>query len=155
MALPVASFRMGRTGLWTFIGILALHLVAIRYLTIEHPYLLSDPRHIAVALWRRFMRQYWWSRYVYGPAYVFLELVLVKQLASCIGAVRTVAFIIATALAVVPSPLVEPRYFVVPTVLFLEYCLAKQQHKAIMYYHFSWLVFLSCLFFLTKTHFIW
>lgn len=155
MALPALSLRIGRIGIWSFIGISALHLVTIRYMTIEHPYLLSDPRHIAVALWRRFMRRYWWCRYVYGPAYVFVELVLAKRLVSCIGIVRTIGFIIATAIAVIPSPLVEPRYFVVPAVLFLEYCLAKEQHKATLYYHSAWILLLGVLFFLTKTHYIW
>jgi alpha-1,2-glucosyltransferase len=114
-----------------------LGLVAVHFNTIIHPYTLADNRHYVFYVFR-IMRLYPAIKYLAVPVYYLCAWLTVQSLASpSIGQEASqrkrenrptndkadrqpcqVSFIIiwlaTTALSVVTAPLVEPRYFIIP-----------------------------------------
>lgn len=86
------------------------------FFTIEHPYLLADNRHFTFYIWRKWFRRHWICRYVVAPFYLYCFYLIrcsVKHIASHI----TLLSLLAIAAVLVPLPLFETRYFIVPFVL--------------------------------------
>jgi len=84
----------------------------------EHKFLLSDNRHYTFYIWKLLFRRDPLLRYAYVPVYWFSGWRLWQALVSrqkdvlwCAG------YVLATALVLVPSPLLEFRYFIVPYLL--------------------------------------
>nr|CDS26989.1 hypothetical transcript [Hymenolepis microstoma] len=96
-----------------------LIIIMIHFFTYEHPYLLSDNRHYTFYIWSRFFRRFPEVKYTFAPLY------LVSGSYVCSGLqggmisefLTTLGFLIATALAIVPAGLVEPRYFITPFII--------------------------------------
>ena len=78
-----------------------------------HPYLLADNRHLSSAAWRHLFSRHWAQRYLYVPAYA-LALWLLRQALGRQSAIWAMGYAVAVALVLVPSPLIEARYFVLP-----------------------------------------
>ena len=115
---------------------------AVKYGTIIHPYLVSDNRHWTNFIWRRLL-----SRSLIGVPIKFL-LVPVHSLAVMAvgvnlkeerGLVWVLGYFATCASVLIPSPLIEPRYYVLPLTLFLLNC--KITKKSIVSYQFA--VFLA------------
>lgn len=98
---------------------------AVHRWTFVHLYLLSDNRHYTFYWWARLWGPKLWLRLAASPAYVALAAVSLARLAAAhggrweIGTLRAAAWAVCAAAAVIPSRLVEPRYFVTPAVMFL------------------------------------
>ncbi len=98
--------------------------VCVRWGTLAHPFLLADNRHLPFYLWRRLISPFPAAKYLYLPLYAAAAALADASLARAAragGALATVGqplaragFYLCTAAALVPSPLIEPRYFVVP-----------------------------------------
>lgn len=109
--------------------------------TYEHPFLLSDNRHYTFYVWRKFYRLHASARYLLIPAYCisgwlnscalssmgFIFFARMKRysfvllvLGRNVPFLLVLGFCIAAVLTLVPSPLLEFRYFIIP---FLFYCI--------------------------------
>ena len=81
--------------------------------TVVHPYLLADNRHYAFYLWRRILR-FRAARYMLGPIAAYVLWALHDAIEECHGRLWLLGFVACTAIATVPSPLFELRYFILP-----------------------------------------
>lgn len=105
-------------------------LFTIKYIienfTVVHPFLLADNRHYTFYIYKRiFLLNY--SSYFLAPIYHFAIWNTVTCLASAnnnpsLGWVSVLAYFFSICLTVIPSPLFEPRYYIVPLVIFKIYC---------------------------------
>lgn len=130
------------SSLTTLISLLLFMLTAavvVKYNTIVHPFTLADNRHYVFYIFRILMRP-WWIRYAVIPAYALCAWLCIRALAS-FGTMKAAnpseatkqdaldspesgsngprtAFVLAwlatTTLQLVTAPLVEPRYFILP-----------------------------------------
>ncbi|KAG0654607.1 glucosyltransferase [Rhodotorula mucilaginosa] len=96
-------------------SILALGLIlySIHNYTVAHPFLLADNRHYAFYLWRRIINLHPYARYALAPGYFVAGRLLWIQLARA-GRMTVSTLILllgATCAVLIPSPLLEPRYF--------------------------------------------
>ncbi|CAN3374701.1 hypothetical protein DIURU_002318 [Diutina rugosa] len=89
----------------------------IEYGTTVHPFLVADNRHYSFYIYRKlFKRAGIWM----APVYHACGWVVVNQLlqARRLSWITTSTFFGAMVLTLVPSPLFEPRYYIVPVVVF-------------------------------------
>ncbi|ORZ02452.1 alpha-2-glucosyltransferase Alg10 [Syncephalastrum racemosum] len=90
--------------------------------TYEHPFLLSDNRHYTFYIWRKIYKLHASARYLLIPAYyVSGEYLFVSLLSGRnVSFLFALGFYMAALLTLVPSPLLEFRYYIIP---FLFYCI--------------------------------
>ncbi|KAK0535019.1 glucosyltransferase [Tilletia horrida] len=92
-------------------------VAAVHLFTIEHPFLLADNRHYAFYIWRRIVKAHPYARYALAPVYVVCGRLAWDALAPTRSFIWMLGFCAALVLTLVPSPLIEPRYFLVPYVV--------------------------------------
>lgn len=152
------NFIVGHRGL----GIIftALSYCAIFYIvqnfTIVHPFLLADNRHYTFYIYRRILSKPA-AKYLVVPVYHFFSCLIPYMLLQTpsytrvrLSSVGTAAFLCVTALTVIPSPLFEPRYYMVPLVLFRLFTRSKiTRHRTRNHlYEFLWYLFLNAMVFI-------
>ena len=106
-------------------AILADGVLGAHY-TYAHPFLLADNRHYTFYLWGRVLARYpvlWWAAAVLHVA------VVVRLLSAFPSPALAVAWLAATAAAVVPSPLLEPRYYITPVLVAVLTSSLLRQHR--------------------------
>lgn len=111
--------------LLTTIYVLAITKI-IENFTVVHPFLLADNRHYTFYIWRRILLHKN-SKYLMAPIYHFATWTVADSLRSkrnnpSLGWIAVVAYFVSICVTVIPSPLFEPRYYIVPLVLFKIYC---------------------------------
>jgi len=86
--------------------------LCVRFGTVEHPYLLADNRHYTFYIFRRVLKRLG----IFGSSLhaLFAELLLESLSLNTLG---HIALIVSTAASVVPLPLFEPRYLLLPALL--------------------------------------
>lgn len=114
---------------FTVLGLLVVH-----FNTLVHPFTLADNRHYTFYVFR-ILRRHWLIKYAVVPVYVGCGWLVIATLGgppepepdkktirilhsidtASVG--TTLVWLIATALSLVTAPLVEPRYFIVPWLL--------------------------------------
>lgn len=104
---------------------LAAIIKIIENFTVVHPFLLADNRHYTFYLWRRVLLHNN-SRYLMAPIYHFCSWNVALALRSsknkpAMGWMAVTAYFVSICATVIPSPLFEPRYYIVPLVLFKMY----------------------------------
>ncbi|KAI8055238.1 alpha-2-glucosyltransferase Alg10 [Syncephalis plumigaleata] len=114
----------------------AIGVACILYLvhnfTYEHPFILSDNRHFTFYLWKRVYSAHFSVRYLLAPVYALLILHLYLQLARCQTVIWCIGYSVALILTLVPSPLLEFRYFILPFIIYrLHLPLASKRSYAI------------------------
>lgn len=95
-----------------------LILLAIHFGTVKHPYLLADNRHWTNVLWRHVLNRSVLGiagRYWLAPVHAVSLIALIETLQN--GPLWKLGFLAATALVLIPSPLFEPRYYIIPTIM--------------------------------------
>ncbi|AAS51782.2 ADL138Cp [Eremothecium gossypii ATCC 10895] len=134
--------------IWTIFEILGIMMI-IRFFTVVHPYLLADNRHIAFYLFKkligrnRFLKYfvmapiYHFSTFVYleavRPTVFFFHPILPIEVKSPVDLplqfthISWSALIICTLLTVVPSPLFEPRYYILPYIFWRIFLLVSPE----------------------------
>lgn len=87
--------------------------------TYEHPFLLSDNRHYAFYVWRRVFKFHKSVKYLLTPGYLVCIRIIFERLARSYttNLLTTTFYVVGLSLTLIPSPLIEPRYFLVPYVL--------------------------------------
>ncbi|KAK9478091.1 alpha-2-glucosyltransferase Alg10 [Lipomyces japonicus] len=97
-------------------------LAAVYFTTRVHPFLLADNRHYTFYVFRRILSPF---KYALVPVHVFTAYVVFVRSFRAAPFLPTFAFALATAAVLVPSPLIECRYFIVPYLVWR--CLLHQQ----------------------------
>ncbi|KAH6597110.1 hypothetical protein BASA61_003245 [Batrachochytrium salamandrivorans] len=120
MALPSAIARSTQSvpsllGFWLVLPVAMYE--TIRHFTIEHPFILADNRHYTFYLWKNVFRRYASARYALIPGYMFCIWAITRQLSKKRSVLWVVAYVGSVAATLIPSPLLEFRYFVIPYML--------------------------------------
>ncbi|GAA6062529.1 hypothetical protein JCM10212_001579 [Sporobolomyces blumeae] len=91
----------------------------IKEFTIAHPFLLADNRHYAFYVWRRIVNVHPLARYALAVAYLVGARLIWQGLveANTMSLSTLVVLTVATVAVLVPTPLIEPRYFLTPYLL--------------------------------------
>lgn len=89
--------------------------LAAQYFAFDHPYLLADNRHVTFYLWR------WWlsdatHRLLLTPLFI-CSFIYLFDLCKHMSPIVRILFTICSFVVVVPAHLIEPRYFIIPYVL--------------------------------------
>ncbi|KAJ1980123.1 glucosyltransferase [Dimargaris cristalligena] len=86
--------------------------------TYEHPFILSDNRHYSFYVWKNIYRAHPTVRYALVPCYFFGFWLLSGILATQQTLLWCLTYLGCTALTLIPSPLFEFRYFILPFYFF-------------------------------------
>ncbi|KAM7252180.1 hypothetical protein ACFE04_024063 [Oxalis oulophora] len=81
---------------------------------IAHPYLLADNRHYPFYLWRKVINANQSMKYLLIPVYVYSWFSIVSILAKAQRKIWILVFTLATAAVLIPTPLIEFRYYTIP-----------------------------------------
>lgn len=100
-----------------FALIFSVALAAIHYGTVEHPFILADNRHYAFYFWRKFIKRTAWARYALAIPYTISIRAWWIALSQHFSFFWLVGFCMCLSAAVIPSPLIEPRYFMIPFIV--------------------------------------
>lgn len=95
----------------------ALLAVGVHSFTVVHPFVLADNRHYTFYIVRRFIWRSENSRYQLIPLYHLSFYAIYTLFKECDAQVLFCGWILCTAATIVPSPLFEPRYYIVPYIL--------------------------------------
>ena len=117
-------FLVGNYGINLVFNMLASWAIfyIINNFTIVHPFLLADNRHYTFYIFRRLLNTKY-STYLAVPVYHFVTYNCVATLYRAghqfgLSPILILGFITATILTITPSPLFEPRYYIVPLLIF-------------------------------------
>ncbi|SPO31278.1 related to Alpha-1,2 glucosyltransferase ALG10 [Ustilago trichophora] len=141
----LTSMSSSPTNLIATAATLAAFYFAVDRYTTDHPFLLADNRHYTFYAWRLFRRSYslpglWFRvepRYAMVPVYT-VGLFGWTKTVSRRGALFGVLFWLATAATLMPTPLVEVRYYLLPFIILriysqpqglVEECMAGKKRK--------------------------
>lgn len=110
--------RMARQWYFVTLELLAI-VVIIGNFTVVHPFILADNRHYTFYLWRRLIQPSWhpYAKYLLVPIYHFGLWQIVSSVTASVSNLTTMLYIGGVVSTLVPSPLFEPRYYIVPFVL--------------------------------------
>ncbi|KAI9266224.1 asparagine-linked glycosylation 10, alpha-1,2-glucosyltransferase [Helicostylum pulchrum] len=101
----------------TTASIVTLYL--IHKFTYEHPFLLSDNRHYSFYVWKKIYKRHWTVRYLLTPVYVMSGFVNIRVFAQHTSFLVSLGYLFALILTLVPSPLLEFRYFIIPFLFYM------------------------------------
>ncbi|KAK7255843.1 hypothetical protein RIF29_29266 [Crotalaria pallida] len=99
------------------VGVLSVHLFSV-----AHPYLLADNRHYPFYLWRKVIMAHCSIKYLLVPVYVGSWLSIIHMLGKFRNKIWILAYFLATAAVLVPTPLIEFRYYTLPFYLLVLHC---------------------------------
>lgn len=111
---------VGSLGGWPYYALLLGHVGVVGRCSRAHCYQQYDAHHLATWLWGWAIGRGACLRYLWIPVYVACEKVVLDALLAAFGLPAAVLFLACAAGALVPAPLVEPRYFIVPAALLLR-----------------------------------
>ncbi|KAH7927410.1 glycosyltransferase family 59 protein [Leucogyrophana mollusca] len=94
-----------------------LMAVTIHRFTIHHPFLLSDNRHYTFYVWRRVFMVHPLAPYLFIPGYQACAWAWWLRVARDQSLLQTLILPILIVPTLLPTPLLEPRYFLVPYIL--------------------------------------
>ncbi|CAK9439122.1 uncharacterized protein LODBEIA_P33460 [Lodderomyces beijingensis] len=116
----------------------------IRNFTIVHPFLLADNRHYTFYIYRRLLSPKY-SPFVATPMYHFASYSIVSSLsnAKSLSPITIMAFLVAVVLTIVPSPLFEPRYYIIPLIIFRLNVGPRYKYAHVG--EFAWLMLINSL----------
>ncbi|CAH8379476.1 unnamed protein product [Eruca vesicaria subsp. sativa] len=90
--------------LLTLVALIA-GFASVHFFSLAHPYLLADNRHYPFYLWRKIINAHWLMKYLLVPVYVYSWFSILTLLATCA--------------VLVPTPLIEFRYYTIPFYIFM------------------------------------
>jgi len=91
--------------------------VTVNLFTIHHPFLLSDNRHYTFYVWRRIFCFHFVVPYLFIPGYIACAWAWFLRVAPDQTLLQTLILPIFVLPTLLPTPLLEPRYFVIPYIL--------------------------------------
>ena len=129
---PLGSLIASRTNFSFLFMFVSLVVDLYSIASYVHPFMLADNRHYVFYIWRYLYRSHWAMPMILVPLYL-TQGWLIWQMLMEQGDNRFFEVLLwglATALALIPSPLLECRYFILPFV-FLRLHLATQSERAL------------------------
>lgn len=143
----------GANALITGVSFLAINYT-IKHFTVVHPFLLADNRHYTFYIYRRILSQKY-ANLVVVPVYHFSSWVVSHLLSTnasaiSLGPTSILAFIGASAITLIPSPLFEPRYYIVPLLVLRFFSGPNKQLPATKshLFEFLWFLFINTVVFI-------
>ncbi|KAK6463070.1 glucosyltransferase [Scheffersomyces coipomensis] len=135
-------------GLNLILNILSLFIIKyiIDNFTIVHPFLLADNRHYTFYIFKRLI-SHKYSQVISIPLYHFSTYTIIKSLSESkkigLSFITIIAYLASILLTIVPSPLFEPRYYIVPLIVFRLFIqpASKERH----FLEFIWLNLINVL----------
>jgi len=91
--------------------------LSIKLFTIHHPFLLSDNRHYTFYVWRRIFLLHPVVPYLFIPGYIVCAWTWFLRVGREQTLLQTLLLPLSTLPVLLPTPLLEPRYFLIPYVL--------------------------------------
>ncbi|KAI8981433.1 alpha-2-glucosyltransferase Alg10, partial [Pilobolus umbonatus] len=135
---------------WTYVLVLSSCYLVYKY-TYEHPFILSDNRHYSFYVWKNIYRRHWSIRYLLVPVYlmsgylnlkvlgnsIFCQVLLILILihlfiANDSSLLFIVGYIVTLILTLVPSPLLEFRYFILPFLFYMVHIQPRRMAHTVM-----------------------
>ncbi|KAG8826024.1 glucosyltransferase [Serendipita sp. 401] len=98
------------------IGWTILIMACVQLFTIHHPFILSDNRHYTFYIWKRVLFRHRFIPFLMSPLYLACWWAWWIRVGSVQSMLRTLLLPLALIPTLLPSPLLEPRYFLVPYV---------------------------------------
>jgi len=98
-------------------GICLCMAVTVKLYTIHHPFLLSDNRHFTFYVWRRIYLLHPLVPYILIPAYLACAWAWYLRAGRDQTMLQTLALPVFMLPTLLPTPLLEPRYFLIPYIL--------------------------------------
>ncbi|XP_078436171.1 DIE2/ALG10 family isoform X2 [Wolffia australiana] len=98
---------------------LAAAFVSLHRFSIYHPYLLADNRHYPFYFRKKILQGHWTFKHLMIPLSVYSWFSIANILGKSTGRIWALLFFKACVGTLVPSPVVEFRYFTIPIILFL------------------------------------
>lgn len=157
------NFSVGRYGLKlivTLLGYFAIFYI-VKNFTIVHPFLLADNRHYTFYIYRRILSKPY-SQYFVVPVFHFFQWLIPYMLSQTpstssvkLSNVGIIAFLAITSLTIIPSPLFEPRYYIVPLILFRLFSKLQLTSYGVRnhLYEFVWYLFINGVIFIVFFNF--
>ncbi|KAJ7693638.1 glucosyltransferase [Mycena rosella] len=110
--------RMFGSALRIFITVLTSSIMAVtvNLYTIHHPFLLSDNRHYTFYIWHRVYMRYP-APYLLIPIYIACAWAWFIRVGAKQTILQTMALPVFILPTLLPTPLLEPRYFLIPYIL--------------------------------------
>nr|GEW93572.1 dol-P-Glc:Glc(2)Man(9)GlcNAc(2)-PP-Dol alpha-1,2-glucosyltransferase isoform X1 [Tanacetum cinerariifolium] len=96
--------------------------LSVHYFSIAHPYLLADNRHYPFYLWRKIINAHWSTKYLLVPLYVYSWTSILTMLADTQKKVWVLIYFVASAVVLIPTPLIEFRYYTIPFFILVLHC---------------------------------
>jgi alpha-1,2-glucosyltransferase len=115
------AYRFSLLKIFTEIAILvvifSIAFLAVHYGTVEHPFILADNRHYAFYFWRKIIKRTEWARYALIVPYTISIRAWWITLSQHFSIFWLLGLCACLSAAVIPSPLIEPRYFMIPFII--------------------------------------
>ncbi|KAK6455656.1 glucosyltransferase [Scheffersomyces xylosifermentans] len=121
------------------LAIFVIKLIIDKF-TVVHPFLLADNRHYTFYIFKRLI-SHRYSQFVAVPLYHFSTYAVLSTLGATVRLSMTfvtiACYLVAICLTIIPSPLFEPRYYIVPLIIFRLFIKPVSQRRHI--FEFLWL----------------
>lgn len=114
----ILIYNMYVTNCLAFCFTYVLHLAVFNRFESRHPYHDHQNSHITTKLMHLFIYNRYLRNLVLVPI-VLIEKAVCEKYMDSQGYLRSAIFLVCTILATVPSPLVEPRYYIIPAIMFM------------------------------------
>lgn len=117
----------------------------IDQLTIVHAFMLADNRHYTFYLWRRIIHPtvHPLAKFLMVPIYHACMWSFTTQLYSSTSILVATGLILSTAVSIIPSPLLEPRYYIL-TYSFWRIFVNKHHQKR-LWAEFTWHILINAI----------
>ncbi|KAF8139973.1 glycosyltransferase family 59 protein [Boletus edulis] len=118
LANEVARRMFGTKGRVAFTALLSAFMAfTVHEFTVHHPFLLADNRHYTFYVWRRVFMLHSIVPYLFIPGYQACAWAWWLRVAGDQTLLQTLVLPLASLITLLPTPLLEPRYFMVPYIL--------------------------------------
>ncbi|KAK9671190.1 hypothetical protein RND81_12G012200 [Saponaria officinalis] len=107
----------------------AVGLLSVHFFSIAHPYLLADNRHYTFYIWRKVINPHWSMKYALVPLYVYSWLSILDILGKTRSKIWVLVYFLASVAVLVPTPLIEFRYYTIPFIIFMLNCGIEETSK--------------------------
>ncbi|PVV02849.1 hypothetical protein BB560_002688 [Smittium megazygosporum] len=155
---PIYFFRRNFLRSWRlliYIITCLFMLYTVKMYTIEHPFVLSDNRHFSFYIWKDIYRKHESIRYLLVPVYFYAGWMCWRAIAKSKSLIWCLTTILGIALTLVPTPLLEFRYFIIPYYIFRLHIDQPSTSRVLVELSINVLVNLSVLYLFFNKTFSW
>ncbi|KAG7391229.1 glucosyltransferase [Phytophthora pseudosyringae] len=104
-------------GVLSMIFLLAVTVGVVHCFSPVHKFMLADNRHYTFYVWRKFFLKHELAKFLPSPFYLFFGWRCWDELDRRRSPLWKLVYALAVCLVLIPSPLVEPRYYCVPFII--------------------------------------